>query len=199
MSNPSVPVDAPSVLARAKSQIGTCVYKLGKGGRDPSSKYCGVKNERGIRECDCSGFTSYALGHDRYQSNGPGPEDDVWHNTNYIFSQAMKGTQSLKTQYKKLDKPMVGALIVFPGATVNRERVYKRIGHIGIIVGLGTYATQGIKGLEVIHCSSRYRGVSITNGAPFHNRQYFMGKQDPNWASIFCWPTWRLPLPEVSP
>lgn len=174
------------VIERGKKQIGKTAYKLGEGGRDPSKPYCGTKrNADGKYLCDCSGFTAFSFEHDRYQPNWP--YENKWLSTTTIHTDARTG----QLWHQKLSEPRVGALIVYPSVTSDGRR---RIGHIGIIVGLGTYATQGIKGLDVMHCSAKYNGVCITKATAWHGKGVFNGKKNDNWASLFVWPTWRLPL-----
>src|SRR5690606_5027030 len=114
-------------VARARQIAGTRItYKLGAGGRDPNAESpCTVRD--GVLGCDCVGFTSWCLGHDRYQPK-TFPLYDGWINTDSLMMDA-RGKQ---TWYAEIARPEPGDVVVFPSITKNGVR--ERIGHIGLVV-----------------------------------------------------------------
>lgn len=124
------------LLARARSVAGRKIrYKLGAGGMVADAPT--PANIDGA--CDCSGFTSWALGisrrtdHPLYQRFNGG-----WINTDAMVHDASQATGF----FSRLAEPVVGALIVYP-------RIGKTVGHVGIVTKVAGGAVS-----RVIHCSS---------------------------------------------
>jgi hypothetical protein len=104
------------------------VYVLGAGGRDPLAETPFTVRD-GRRGSDCVGFTSWCLGHDRYQPATFGLFSG-WINTDSLMTDA-RGKQSW---YAQVAKPEPGDVVVFPSILVNGDR--KRMGHIALVVSV---------------------------------------------------------------
>jgi hypothetical protein len=125
-------------LTRARSAAPLRIpYRLGAGGMDPASKTPADKNG-----CDCSGFVCWALGisrqttHPLYQRFNGG-----WINTDAMVHDANNQTGL----FRKLDKPVVGAIVVYPSFRPSRK-----VGHVGIVTRLNADGSVA----RVLHCSS---------------------------------------------
>lgn len=105
------------------------VYKLGKGGFDPTKGF--------TPQCDCSGFIAWAIGIPRELP----PRSNKWLSTDEYW----KGGAPVKANLflpKNLNEAMVGDLLVYPDSGGNQ-------GHIALInqvdLNMPTF---------IIHCSS---------------------------------------------
>lgn len=105
-------------------------YKLGAGGRNPEAPTPFTVKD-GVLGSDCIGFVLWCLGQDRYQP-GKFPYYDGWINTDSCIADAT-GKQVL---FERIRRPELGALVLFPGIVDRKTGKRKRIGHVGIIVGL---------------------------------------------------------------
>lgn len=107
----------------AKSKL---LYVLGAGGRDPKASTPFTKRN-GLTGSDCVGFTSWCLGHDRYQ-----PETfelyDGWINTDSLMADAVGARQ----WYERVGRPESGDVVVFPSLHKDGKRI--RMGHIALVV-----------------------------------------------------------------
>lgn len=141
-------MNADQLIRRARSVIGAgCRYRLGKGGMDPTSRH--PWNSR--MQCDCSGFTSWALGFSR-------KVDDpfyVRHNGGWVNTDAMwTDAHEPVGMFRPIFRPTPGALVVYPGHGRGRY------GHVGII---GSVSLDGAT-VSIIHCAStndRVTGCAI--------------------------------------
>lgn len=124
-------------VARARTAIGkTTVYALGKGGMYPDLEHP-ANNQR---QCDCSGFASWALGVSRYVQHGHAWEHkflEPWISTTSIYDDAMH-TNGV---FAKAALAQPGDLIVYPDHDGGQ-------GHVGVI----TEAVDGVP-QKVCHCS----------------------------------------------
>jgi len=105
------------------------VYKLGKGGFDPTKPF--------TPQCDCSGFIAWAIGISRELP----PKSTKWLSTDEYWKGGSPVKANLFLQ-KKLNEAMVGDLLVYPDSGGMQ-------GHIGII----NQVDHNIPSF-VIHCSN---------------------------------------------
>ncbi len=131
------------ILDRATDMIGKAViYKLGKGGRRPNATTCADINNM----CDCSGFTAWCVGLDRYQ---PRSKLYVKHNGGWLSTDALVHDANQPKQltgfFTKIDWPKAGDLICY-GDHNGKQ------GHVGIVSLVGERGDW--EALRVIHCSS---------------------------------------------
>lgn len=114
-------------VARARSMARVrSTYVLGTGGRDPRPSSPFTKRN-GHAGSDCVGFTSWCLGHDRFQPESF-PYYDGWINTDSLMMDA-RGEQSW---YAEVKRPEPGDVVVFPSVYKDGKRL--RMGHIGLVV-----------------------------------------------------------------
>ena len=130
---------------RARSQVGTGRYRLGKGGRRPLAP--SPLDAAGL--CDCSGFASWCLGLDRYQ---PGRIEGDWISTTSIYRDATGPHQLFVADALADARP--GDLVVYPSTYLRGVRT--GIGHVGVIVGV----SGGWSGLDIVDCAAR-KGAAI--------------------------------------
>ena len=117
-------------VSRAQSALGKkTIYKLGKGGFDPSRAM--------TTQCDCSGFIAWAIGIPRELPPGSGK----WLSTDQYWAGG-KGVKTGLFQQVLLKDALPGDLLVYPDANGKQ-------GHIGLV----TKVDNGMP-VEVIHCSS---------------------------------------------
>lgn len=122
-----IPMTTDHAVARMLSLVQQPIaYHLGAGGKDPEAATPGA-------ECDCSGATSWAWGHDRMLvSPGAdgilGTKDDEieWCGTGSLIEGA-------NGMYRRIPRPEVGALVVY--AASPKDGVHW--GHVGMVTGLG--------------------------------------------------------------
>ncbi len=89
-------------MKRAKSALKhKTVYKLGKGGFDPSKPM--------TTQCDCSGFIAWAIGIPRELP----PKSNKWLSTDQYWAGGKPVKSGLFTQ-KDLEEGAVGDLLVYP-------------------------------------------------------------------------------------
>jgi len=129
------------LIARARTAANTGTkYALGGGkttGADP-------RDERG--QCDCSAFVCWCLDIRKHQPSLAWlqPVNGGWYNTDGIWWDA---TKEQTGHFAAIDKPLTGAIIVFPGRGLSK--VGPKIGHVGIVTNVAADGT-----LSVLHCSS---------------------------------------------
>jgi hypothetical protein len=135
-------------LTRAHNALGLkTVYKLGKGGFDPTKPM--------TPQCDCSGFIAWAIGIPRELPPGSGK----WLSTDEYWAGGRPVKTGLFTQIQ-LSNALVGDLLVYPDSGGNQ-------GHISIINQVDNNMPSFI-----IHCShGNYRNfgdaIRITTPAVF--------------------------------
>lgn len=105
------------------------VYKLGKGGFDPTKSF--------TPQCDCSGFIAWAIGIPRELP----PASNKWLSTDEYWSGGKPVKQNLFKQYN-INEAMVGDLLVYPDNGGNQ-------GHIALINQIENNTPKFI-----IHCSN---------------------------------------------
>ena len=116
-------------LQRAQSVLGLkTVYKLGKGGFDPSKPM--------TVSCDCSGFVAWAIGIPRELP----PASDKWLDTDAYYAGGKPVKSGLFTAIPIIDAEP-GDLLVYPDKGGHE-------GHIGIVTQVDLSAPT-----YVIHCS----------------------------------------------
>jgi hypothetical protein len=116
-------------LQRAKSAAGlNTVYKLGKGGIDPTKPM--------TASCDCSGFVSWAIGIPRELP----PQSNKWLSTDSYWSGGMPVKANLFME-TELQQAEAGDLLVYPDSPGHQ-------GHIGMITQVDQAGPT-----FVIHCS----------------------------------------------
>lgn len=152
------PTTVEQLLGRARSVLGQKTrYRLGAGNHDPSSP----RPFDDTRECDCSGYVTWALGLSRYQphlawlrlANGG------WYNTAGMWLDVREPTGFLAP----LSAARPGAVLVYPAASVSKTKG-PTIGHVGIVTGI-----KGPAVTWVIHCSAgayRRSGDAIRETPP---------------------------------
>ncbi len=117
-------------MKRAKSALKhKTVYKLGKGGFDPSKPM--------TTQCDCSGFIAWAIGIPRELP----PKSNKWLSTDQYWAGGKPVKAGLFKQ-KDLSEAAVGDLLVYPDSGGHQ-------GHISVIS-----AIKNNKPSLIIHCSS---------------------------------------------
>lgn len=159
-SYPSLNLYNTDVVRRALSMVGKGHYKLGKGGRNPNSRF-GPFNADG--QSDCSGFTAWCLGHDRVQ--GLGTPAETWYDTATVLQDARLETLPLYEHVTRRMTVKPGDAIVYYGPDKG-----KRYGHIGIITEVlpGFFSarrdrTDWWKRLAVTHCTVTKPAVITTD------------------------------------
>ncbi len=141
---------------RASAMVGKNIHyhlQYPNGGTDPeASEPC----DRQTRGCDCIGFAAWAAGFDRYQPGGKGigklsafPYYDAYINTD---SMVLEATERGKW-FSVLKEPESGCFIVAKSYWRKLPYPKRVIGHIGVVVDCSEWATKGLKGIGVVHCS----------------------------------------------
>lgn len=115
------------------------------GGTDPAAPQ---PQDRSTGGCDCIGFAAYCAGFDRYQPK-KFPYYDGYINTDSMIEEATKRGK----WFTVLEKPEPGCFIV-SASFFSKLRLRRVIGHIGVVVDCSEYATKGLAGIHVVHCSS---------------------------------------------
>lgn len=134
------------VLHRAKGCINAPVkYHLEypNGGTDPDSP---MPCDEHTGFLDCSGFNAWVHGFDRYQP-GVFRYWDGYINTDSKIAEAEKDGLWFTIH----EAPEVGDMVV--GETFRRLTGQRKIGHEGTIVDISEWATRGLAGIQVVHCS----------------------------------------------
>lgn len=156
-----------SAVARAVACEGRGRYALGTGGRHPeSADPFGTRRDyraTGAVWCDCSGFTSFALGLDRYQ---PGKIAGDWLGCNQMAADAVGPQRMFRTVAPADVRP--GDLLVYPGRSVGGRRV--AIGHVSVVVARPAFV-RSLADVAVTHChGGRGPAVSRATGALWERR-----------------------------
>lgn len=102
------------------------LYVLGAGGRSPTTSTPFTVRD-GKLGADCVGFTSWCLGHDRFQP-GTFKTYGGWINTDSLLTDA-NGEQ---TWYEPIARPEPGDVVVFP--SLRKDGKMTRMGHIALVV-----------------------------------------------------------------
>lgn len=148
-------------IDRALSQVRAPIkYHLEypNGGTDPGTvQKPGGPCDPDTGLCDCVGFVAWAQGFDRFQPS-EFPYYDGYINTDSMIDVARGIPQlecpgraeALDRWFTKLDKPEPGCMIV--GHTYSDDDK-QHIGHIGVVIDVSEYATRGLSGITVVHCS----------------------------------------------
>lgn len=160
----------PETLARyverAKSAIGSCDYKLRKGGWSGIAPYPGQswqdpKTGRKRTSCDCSGFVAWVLGRSRRPQPTMGK---WWFSTDVVWRDALGTlTKTAKTQrqmFKQVDlaDARAGDIVVYPDQYSATGRQLSE-GHIAVLVD--------VEARLIVDCSSSRNGVTQRGATPF--------------------------------
>ena len=135
-------------------------YGLGRGGRKPSAERPYDSKGR----VDCSGFVSWALGFDRYQTDF-GDDDGWWWSTDGIYEDATIGAKyhggHFPCWFKVLpptEEVQPGDVLVYPDYKLNGVN---KQGHTGVIVAVEDRFKRGAPGwhtkLRVAHATPSHR------------------------------------------
>ena len=146
------------LIERAKAVLQQpIVYRLGSGGMDPDSHTPAGRDGA----CDCSGYVAWCLGLSR-MTDEPFYRrffgaDVGWINTDAMAADIRSDAGILE----RLDRPVPGAIIVYPGPPV------RPVGHCGIILRVRDATVT-----SVIHCSrtnhtATGHAVQVTDAAIF--------------------------------
>lgn len=137
-------------------------YVLGAGGRDPRAASPLTKRNN-VLGSDCVGFTSWALGHDRYQ-----PETfelyDGWINTDSLMLDARGARQ----WYEQIDVPEPGDVVVFP--SIHRDGRRVRMGHVALVVEVPVGLPAGVFALPADERRKWLRDVYVVDCAAAASR-----------------------------
>lgn len=144
--------DWPAELTaqRAKKWPGTYAIRYHleypNGGTDPTAS---APQDPQTGGCDCIGFAAWCAGFDRLQPK-KFPYYDGYINTDSMVEEATRRGK----WFTVLDKPEAGCFVVAPSFRRLLPYPKRVIGHIGVVVDASEYATKGLAGLGVVHCSS---------------------------------------------
>jgi len=143
-------------VERARSQLGTCRYVLGKGGNDPTAPTPGA-------ECDCSGWVCWVVGIDRKQP-GRHASTGGYVSTDAMIAAAKAGRDGWSLVAPADIRP--GDIAVYGGQR-NAEGKRIKVGHCGVIVAVAPEAERvdWWHRCQVIDCSAgqqRRLGHAIT-------------------------------------
>jgi hypothetical protein len=188
LSYPSIRLTRQQAVDRALSQVGKGTYKLSTGGRNPSNPdpftrvdpdddlyKRTVKMGRDPRFSDCSGFTGWCIGIDRFQESGtPG---EWWVNSDSSIRDATRKTGN------RMFRLVPNLTPVLPGDLIAYGRapdLGKNYGHIGLITKVHEDFRRGARGwykcLEVTHCTPakpvRPYAVKTDNAELWRTRGY---------------------------
>lgn len=160
----SIPLVREEVVARAVSLVGTGVYELGCGGRNPAAASPFAASRRGRPGrvyVDCTGFTSWCLGHDRVQDLGE--DTETWYDTAGVFNDAQAKPYLMYAPIPRDEQVLVGDVIVYPDSKTRKQ------GHIGIITRVDSRFKRLAKGwpdlLDITHASTGGRVAVRTSTA----------------------------------
>ncbi len=105
---------------------------------------------------DCSGFTAWVLGYDRDFRDKVSKTLDGWDGYSNTDSKIAEAEAEGKV-YTILKEPELGCIIV--GESFRKPLAVRRtIGHEGVVVAFDKFATRGLAGVAVVHCSpSNYK------------------------------------------
>jgi cell wall-associated NlpC family hydrolase len=144
---------AEEVVRRALSCVGTGIYGLGKGGRDPKAP--SPLDAHGL--ADCSAFLAWAWGESRYDPDDG--EDEIggdWIYTDALEADA-KGRQRFCRQIAVADVLPGDGLVYGAGA---------KVGHCAIVVAVPAVVRR-FADLTVVHChgpSGKGPAITRANG-----------------------------------
>ncbi len=142
------------VVQRALAHIGAPIkYHLEypNGGTDPESNMACDEHTNFL---DCSGFTAYCQGYDRDFKDGLSKTLDGWDGYSNTDSKIAEAVAEGKV-YSLLKEPEAGCIIVGESFKRGSKKV---IGHEGIVVEVNKFASRGLEGVAVVHCSpSNYK------------------------------------------
>jgi hypothetical protein len=117
-------------------------YVLGAGGRSPTASTPFTVRD-GRLGADCVGFTSWCLGHDRYQ-----PKTFTtyggWINTDSLMMDA----RGPRDWYEPVERPEPGDVVVFP--SLRKDGKMTRMGHIGLVVEAPADMPEDVYGLPAV-------------------------------------------------
>lgn len=189
------------VAARARSMIGADIpYLLSAGGRKPTAPSpIGRKVYKDGRVgvgCDCSGFTAWCCGMDRFQEDFP--LLGGWINTDAMLGSwdaAAKRWRPVPGWYELLDAPVVGCIVVFGAIDLDHDGDRERIGHTGIVTGIDFPPDWSWGSIEVTHCSGSNdrksngaSSIAATDGRAWAGKHVYRGRTNQRWASQFLRP-----------
>jgi hypothetical protein len=118
------------------------------GGADPNVGYPQDKQTGG---CDCIGFAAWCAGFDRYQPK-KFPLYDGYINTDSMIEEAVQSKPG-GHWFETLPNPEPGCFIVAASFWKKLPLPRRVIGHIGVVTDCSEWATKGLKGIHVVHCS----------------------------------------------
>ncbi len=153
-------------LARARSMCRFGTYVLGAGGFEPMTADPQGKHwQSGKLGLDCSGFLFWCWGVSRVQRDEAGAKEHL--NTTSLVQDARGKARRVEL----VEYPMPGDAVVY--GWYKGKSGAKRVGHVGLVVGVGGGAGSIFERLRVIHCSAgNYRAfgyaVAETGGNVFN-------------------------------
>lgn len=163
---PSQQPNGLSITERAEKALGTCDYKMGKGGFSaiaelPGEVWQDKAKKRQRTSCDCSGFVAWCIS----RSRRPQPDFGKWWlSTDTIWSDAVGTLRKIKTTERRLFKKVEladmqpGDIVVYPDKWgVGGKKLGE--GHCAIVVDPATRT--------VIDCSSSRNGILKRTGTVF--------------------------------
>ncbi len=143
-------LSAGEAAARALRMVGKRVdYRYGAGGTDPRAPH---PAGQGVFACDCTGFTSWCQGHDRWLKNAKG--EAFW-----VSSATLVGSpKATHGRYRPVWQPEVGDVLAY-AANPKRGVPY---GHAGIVTSISPKSPAEWdpllkacwQGVNVTHCHS---------------------------------------------
>lgn len=171
-------VDGQTIVDRARSAIGTCDYKLARGGRSavaslPGESWYDKAQKRQRVSCDCSGFVAWCL----RRARSPQPDfgkwwlstDSIWSDANGILTKT-RVTQRRLFKRVELSEAQPGDIVVYPDR-YNAAGKKLGEGHVGILVD--------VEKRLIVDCSSSRKGIKERVGTMFFDmgREGFPLKQ----------------------
>jgi hypothetical protein len=158
-----IPLTREQGVARAKSQVGKGLYKLGGGTRDCKSETPFDENNG----CDCSNYVDWSCGFNKYQKLAVG---EIWYNTDAIIEDAKHGGPNRLFEVVPSNETVLpGDILVYGSVYVHGERTP---GHVVIITD-GSITPAQRHGFKSVYKGITYmtfdpRLVKISNCAPRH-------------------------------
>jgi hypothetical protein len=154
-------------------------YKLGAGGRSPTAPTPHTIRD-GVLGSDCVGFTSWCLGHDRYQPKTFSLYDG-WINTDSLMADA----RGKREWYEPIARPVPGDVVVYP--STYKDGVRQRIGHIGLVSFVPDGMPADVYALPAAERRSWLQRVLVIDCAGAAARRPYAIKEAP------AAPTWDKP------
>ena len=167
------------------------VYALGSGGKDPRAADPRTTCKHGFG-LDCTGAGAHGFGLKRKLKNFS--LYGGYMNSDSIVADA-RGRQEV---YEKLDAPVRGCALVFPGIDFDEDGDRERIGHFAwvrrVLPGFDP-AHPDYRLVEIYDCagsnSSKVPGakgdVALHVAGYFNGKATFKGVTDPKWATVAVW------------